>query len=293
MSFPDRFDGFFPKDESKDIENTSNIPLSTALPQLAKTNDENETLLLSQFIPAWEIQAYVRMSKIKYLHVQNSNYPSYDATGELPQLKDGNFICSRYEILPHLQTHHVNLDIHKSKMELAEIFSFSNMITTTLHHVLLFSRWMDPTNYTEVFKPLLSSALPFPLSLFLPSQYQKKMANKCYSFGFTDKSYVYAQARDCYTSLSDKLADQMYFFGDEPTSLDALVFGHVVHALNDIRLKEVLIMYGSALISFAERIKTVFFTVDDEDVYTTNKVNCFNALENAFMMDMGKTISRF
>lgn len=37
-------------------------------------------LVLHQFLPAWDVQAYIRVAQLK-LHVHNSKYPSYEATG--------------------------------------------------------------------------------------------------------------------------------------------------------------------------------------------------------------------
>lgn len=37
-------------------------------------------LVLHQFLPAWDVQAYIRVAKLQ-LHVHNSKYPSYEATG--------------------------------------------------------------------------------------------------------------------------------------------------------------------------------------------------------------------
>lgn len=61
------------------------------------------TMVLHQFLPAWDVQAYARVAKMR-LHVHNSQYPEYEATGELPQLSDGNFLLPKEDIIMHLQT---------------------------------------------------------------------------------------------------------------------------------------------------------------------------------------------
>ena len=47
-------------------------------PQTSK--DLGSSLVLHQFLPAWDVQAYVRVAGIQ-LHVHNSKYPTYEATG--------------------------------------------------------------------------------------------------------------------------------------------------------------------------------------------------------------------
>ncbi|KAJ3129808.1 hypothetical protein HK100_008395 [Physocladia obscura] len=43
---------------------------------------------------------------------------------------------------------------------------------------------------------------------------------------------VYLSARDVFAALNDKLGDQLFFFGDKPTTLDAVAYAHLsLHAL--------------------------------------------------------------
>ena len=79
----------------------SEVAISEALPKLA--SDSGSPLVLHQFTPAWEVQAYARFARLK-LHVENSRYPEFATTGQLPQLRDGNFLIGRHEIVTHLQT---------------------------------------------------------------------------------------------------------------------------------------------------------------------------------------------
>jgi hypothetical protein len=104
---------------------------------------------LHQFFPAWDVQAYVRMAKLP-LHVHNSAYPIYEATGELPQLSDGNFLVPKDEILQHLQTFHADLDDWLSDAHKAESFAFRSIVNEKLHRVMVrclctsyHCAWMD------------------------------------------------------------------------------------------------------------------------------------------------------
>lgn len=54
---------------------------ATELETTPKTSRElGSTLVLHQFLPAWDVQAYLRVAGIR-LHVHNSKYPVYEATG--------------------------------------------------------------------------------------------------------------------------------------------------------------------------------------------------------------------
>lgn len=265
------------------------------------------------------VQAYVRFAKLK-LHVQNSKYPEFAATGELPQLRDGNFLVGRHDIISHLQTvrnilgllipsililqHHINMDEMLEPDEKAQVFAFSTMIHTSLHKTLLYSRYVDSTNYREVTRPALCKALPAPLKSFMPGRLQKEMKKKLHDEGFSNREHVFTVARDCYAALNARLGTGSYFFSN-PTSLDAIVFGHVVDALNDVRLKELVLAYAPELVRFAKNIRDTYFSSKtspdvaanatksgkfEQAMYTTNTENAFTLLNSAFMEQDSTTI---
>ncbi len=59
-------------------------------------------VILHQFFPAYDLQAYCRFAQIPYT-VQNSAYPSYTSTGDLPQLQHGQVLVGGPRILSYLK----------------------------------------------------------------------------------------------------------------------------------------------------------------------------------------------
>ena len=59
-------------------------------------------LVLHQFRPAYDVQAYLRFAGIKH-HVHNCAFPELRTTGEFPVLWDGHFLIPRRGIIAHLQ----------------------------------------------------------------------------------------------------------------------------------------------------------------------------------------------
>lgn len=54
---------------------------ATEVESTPKTSKElGSALVLHQFVPAWDVQAYLRVAGIR-LHVHNSKYPIYETTG--------------------------------------------------------------------------------------------------------------------------------------------------------------------------------------------------------------------
>ncbi|OQR97170.1 hypothetical protein THRCLA_07078 [Thraustotheca clavata] len=283
LSFPSRHRTLVPTERSLAKERKENDESSRVAP---KTSLElGSTPVLLQFMPAWDVQAYLRFAKIG-MHIKNAKYPSFEATGELPQLNDGHYLLGKDDIIMHLQTYHKDIDMELNDVQKGESLAFKSMVQEKLHRVLLYCRWVDPITYKEVTRPAVQRVLPFPLSRILPKQMHVSITNMLAANGYETQEQVYITARDCYSALNARLEsvkDGPYFYGSTPTSLDALVFGHLVDALSDVQLRDVVHIHGSRLITFAEHIRDTYFTNNNENLWTENHPNPFNTLDTAFM----------
>ncbi|CAI5744795.1 unnamed protein product [Peronospora destructor] len=260
-----------------------------------KTSKEiGSALVLHQFLPAWDVQAYLRVAGIR-LHVHNSKYPTYEATGELPQLSDGNFLLSKEDIIMHLQTFHKDIDDFLSDAQRSESYAYRSMLSEKLQRVVLYCRWVDSSTYREVTRPHMKRNIPFPLNLFLPKKMHVETMEKLRLYGISTKEQAYVIARDCYTALNTKLesAGTCYFFGNKPSALDVAVFGHIVEALGNSQLAATVHQHAPQLITLAERIRDAYFggldeqptSLSEEVAYSENQANYFTttSLDSTFM----------
>jgi hypothetical protein len=73
-------------------------------------------------------------------------------------------------------------------------------------------------------------SLPFPLNWFVPWSARREMRRQ---LAAVDGAAAYADAAEALGALADRLraSKGRFFFGDRPSSLDALVFGHVAFYL--------------------------------------------------------------
>merc|ERR1711972_1187493 len=84
------------------------------------------------------------------------------------------------------------------------------------------------------------------------------------ALGWTNKSLedVYADIEQCCKSLSERLDKSTFFFGNKPTELDALVFGHIFSILTtplpENRLKAIIQQFEN-LVKLCENIERDFF----------------------------------
>ncbi|KAG2789324.1 hypothetical protein JG687_00007092 [Phytophthora cactorum] len=266
---------------------------ATELESTPKTSKElGSTLVLHQFLPAWDVQAYLRVAGIR-LHVHNSKYPTYEATAELPQLSDGNFLLPKEEIIMHLQTFHKDIDEFLTDQQRSESYAYRSMLSEKLQRVMLYCRWVDSATYREVTRPHMKRNIPFPLNLFLPKKMHLDTMEKLRTYGISTKEQAYVIARDCYTALNTKLesAGTPYFFGDQPSALDVAVFGHIVDAMGNTQLVATVQQHAPLLITLAERIRDAYFgapgdqpmSLSEEAMYSENQPNYFSSLDSAFM----------
>eukprot|EP01126_Amoeba_proteus_P044610 TRINITY_DN4963_c0_g1_i13.p1 TRINITY_DN4963_c0_g1~~TRINITY_DN4963_c0_g1_i13.p1 ORF type:complete len:194 (+),score=40.31 TRINITY_DN4963_c0_g1_i13:501-1082(+) len=112
-------------------------------------------------------------------------------------------------------------------------------------------------NYESFTKQAYATGLSFPLTWYFPRQ-QKQTTLDYLSFdGFNDEDKVKQVANEIYTTLSNRLGEREFFFGDQPSRLDCFVFGFLrTQALKDIpksHLQDLLLSHQN-LVDFCNRI---------------------------------------
>uniref|UniRef100_A0A915KAK5 Metaxin n=1 Tax=Romanomermis culicivorax TaxID=13658 RepID=A0A915KAK5_ROMCU len=125
------------------------------------------------------------------------------------------------------------IDSHLSSAELQEMFAFESMVELNLKPAYLHSLWVDEYNFSCVTSRWYGQQLLFPYGLYYV--YKKRSAAKsyvhaCLGADLNEKRLelqMMKKALFCINLLSAKLGDQKYFFGNKPTSFDALVFGYL------------------------------------------------------------------
>ncbi|XP_060556635.1 metaxin-1-like [Ruditapes philippinarum] len=152
--------------------------------------------------------AYCRFSGVPVKVHKNTN-PWRSPSGTFPWLKHNN----------------------NNETKVANIFSY---LRKQLH-----LWWLESETYTNITRPWYTKATMFPFKLWLPGTIFSKAEKRVYVAQGTENiseadinSKIYNDAKVCLTQLSAKLGDQEYFFGNLPSSLDALVFGYLAPLLN-------------------------------------------------------------
>ncbi|CAN0036267.1 unnamed protein product, partial [Hapterophycus canaliculatus] len=173
--------------------------------------------------------------------VENSGYAGSAATGLYPALTDGQFVLTAEEASGHLARRRKDLDAALTKEEQAEAKAFMLLVREGLQPLLRVMRYSgDEGEVRQTVHPPMKKALTWPLTWWSPAAEARRSKRESAVRGLDElsKSDLIVRAKELYAALdlrlgsrtSDRSEEACFFFGSEPTSLDACVFGHLAEA---------------------------------------------------------------
>ncbi|XP_072346788.1 metaxin-1b [Scyliorhinus torazame] len=185
------------------------------------------------------VLAYARFSGAP-LRVHKLSNPWKSPSGVLPALKTEEDVVSQpVQILAYLRKRKYNADYGLSATQGADTLAFASLIEEKLLPALIYMFWVDSKNYVSFTRPWYGEAIPFPLNFFLPNRMHTRFLERLRLIRggqWNDneeeaENEIYKEARECLTLLSQRLGSDKFFFGNSPSSLDAIVFGHLAPLL--------------------------------------------------------------
>ncbi|KAJ3289015.1 metaxin 1 [Rhizoclosmatium sp. JEL0117] len=184
------------------------------------------------------IQCYLSLSCANWFSTTSAD-PKISPSGELPLLRDGTIpVAGTANIIRHLKRKGYDLDANLTPLQLAQSNSYINLIETKLYEARLHTLFMDAKNYNEDTLRVYSKQLDLMRRFYVPEILKKRVVGRLvgYRMMLDDEgklvNEVYLNAKDVFQALNDKLGDQLFFFGDKPTTLDAVAYAHLsLHAL--------------------------------------------------------------
>ncbi|XKL63990.1 hypothetical protein PGB90_006354 [Kerria lacca] len=186
-------------------------------------------------LPSIEFNCLQLMTLIKISGVQAEikkvNNPFGSPTGNFPVFKHCKRKLTKFQdVLTYLKDRNYCPDLNLTSKQLAESFAYRNMIEEKLYTALRYIWWIDKKNYIEMTRPWYSKVIPFPFNYYYPGHIRRENENIISSL-YSDMEEaniqveVYKEAEKCLTCLSNRLGDADFFYGNNPTSLDAIVYG--------------------------------------------------------------------
>ncbi|XP_076232875.1 metaxin-1 [Calliopsis andreniformis] len=186
-----------------------------------------------------QVLTYAKFSDIP-LKVNASNNPFRTRNSRLPVLRachDELILDSAKSIIEYFRGKNYNVDYGLSQKICADVIAYDKLLREKLYPALQFVWWIDKKNVDELVRPWYCKALPFPFNFYYPGKYEQT-ARTMFETLFPGEdnmtvieSKVYAEAQKCLTLLSRRLEDSLYFFGEKPTTLDAIIYSYLAPLL--------------------------------------------------------------
>ncbi|XP_041980382.1 metaxin-1 isoform X2 [Aricia agestis] len=166
--------------------------------------------------------------------VREVSNPFFTPKGTLPVVRDGRKVLTNFEeVVDYLKTLHYSTDLHLNTKQAAEASAFTQYLKDKLYPAYQYCWWVDEKNYGDLTRPTYAKALQLPFNFYYPSRYQNAAKDMIEAlFGeHADLREIertaFLEAEKCLKTLSDRLGESEYFFGNRPTSFDAVVFAYL------------------------------------------------------------------
>jgi glutathione S-transferase len=195
-------------------------------------------ITLHQFTPRWgfnsspfclKLETYLRMADLPYTVVLEDMLDKAPK-GKMPYIDDaGQKIGDSNLVIEYLQeTYGDRTDSQLSPSDRAISLAMRRMIDENLYWSMVYSRWVNEANWQTV-RSIYFSEMPPVIKQIVPGLLRKGVIKnlKGHGMGRHDESEVYAIGGRDLIALSDFLSDKPFFFGEQPTILDATAYGIV------------------------------------------------------------------
>ncbi|XP_050448059.1 metaxin-2 isoform X3 [Cataglyphis hispanica] len=194
---------------------------------------EVEQILLPDNANCLAVQAFLKMCRLDFQIEPRKNAEFMSPSGRVPFIKCGTKLISEFDgIVAHIASKGINLSDHLDSDAKVDMRAYLSLVNNVFVNAELYICWVDTTILNAVTKPRHGSVYPWPLNHYLNWQKRREVIKKLNVLGWYNKSLdeVYDDVRKCCIALSERLGDEEFFFGKDPTEIDALIYGHI-HAL--------------------------------------------------------------
>jgi glutathione S-transferase len=184
----------------------------------------------SPFVTKAEV--LLKMSGLPY-RVDTSGFAKAPK-GKLPYIADdGEIIADSTFIRWHLERkHRIEFDRGLSPEQRATAWAFEKMAEDHLYWTVLDARWIDDANFARGPATFFKS-VPAPMRPLVIAMVRRKVRKSLQAHGIGRHSAgeITALAARGIDAIAEFLGTKPYFFGDEPTGVDATIFSFVASAL--------------------------------------------------------------
>ncbi|KAL6259576.1 metaxin-1 [Pogonomyrmex barbatus] len=225
-------------------------------------------------IECLQVLAYAKFSGVP-LKVNRASSPFSTPNGRLPLLRVGpSTLDTVKDILPFFREKHYNSDYILSDKQCADVMAYDALLKEKLYPAFQFIWWIDKKNLDELVRPWYCKALSFPFNFYYPGKFERQAHALMHSLYPTEdnisviENEVYSEAQKCLTLLSIRLGDKDFFCGQQPSTIDAVVYSYLAPLLKAPLPNPILqnhLKGCTNLVKYVSRISQRYF----EDEYRT------------------------
>ena len=214
-----------------------------------------------------KLMTYFRMTKIDYKVVETTRSSS---KGKIPFIKyNGKEIADSTFIIELLNKEFdVDLNSSLSEIDKAVSIAFQRLCEENLYWSMVYHRWYDCKD--KFFgKFVMSSVMKAGMKVAAAIKYKPAIKANLngHGMGRHNEAEIYRIAEKDITSLSTFLGEKQYLMGDEPTEVDAVVFGlmaQFVYVQVGTKEEDLIREKFPNIITYCNRIKSKYWPDWDE-----------------------------
>uniref|UniRef100_A0A1A9WBU0 Metaxin-2 n=1 Tax=Glossina brevipalpis TaxID=37001 RepID=A0A1A9WBU0_9MUSC len=201
---------------------------------------ETEQILLAENASCLAVKAYLKMCNLSF-HIRSCANAEFMSPGghmtKLPVLQAGSFIFSEFTPIINFVKHKgEELGTWMKEDEKLEMRTYVSLTENTLTMAELYISFMVKRVYDEFTAPRNGCMHPWPLNKiqnFIKLRQAKKLLT-VYQWKDMEINDVLTKVCRCCEILQAKLQESsgLFFYGEKPCELDAIVFGHLFSMLS-------------------------------------------------------------
>jgi glutathione S-transferase len=238
------------------------------------TNPTTDNVRLFAFCSGWgvpfntsapfplKLETWLRMAKIPFEFVV-ANDPNKGPKGKSPWIEYGDVRMGDSTLIIEFlqQRFGIDLDKHLDARQRALAIAIQRMLEEHYHqcfeHQLFFG--VGAEDRLQEF----AATMPVPLRWLVPTVLKRTFSKQLYARGMGrhTEDVIIQQGKEDLDALSELLGDQRYILGDQPSSIDACVFGFLGVSLY-VEGDNPLYQYGASienLMRYCERVRARYF----------------------------------
>ncbi|XP_050406650.1 metaxin-2 [Patella vulgata] len=224
-----------------------------------------EQITFPDYANCLSVKTFLHMCGLEFHTEVRTNAEEMSPSGKVPFIHVGAFLVSELDpIIAFVNTRGFQLSRDLDEGLKSEMRAYMALIENVMVNAELYLAWIDEAVSEEITKPRYGYIHPWPLNRLLPWKKQSNVRARLDSIGWAKKTMdeVCDEVKTCCQALAERLDSKQYFFGDKPTELDALVFGHLYTILTTrlpvSRFAEIVQQFSN-LTAFCTRVEENFY----------------------------------